>query len=55
VRGLKGGEAPVPFTQILASSEATLALDDALGTAGPVSVDLAPYLEVLSAPRGDGR
>jgi predicted dehydrogenase len=55
VRGLSAGEAPVSFTDVVASSEATLALDEALQTARPVAVDLAPYLEVLTAPRGDGQ
>jgi predicted dehydrogenase/threonine dehydrogenase-like Zn-dependent dehydrogenase len=55
VRGLSAGEAPVSFTQILASSEATLCLHDALQTGRPVPIDLGPYLEVLAARRGDGR
>jgi predicted dehydrogenase len=55
VRGLAAGEAPVPFAQVVASSEATLALDDALRTGRPVLVDLTPYLDVLSATTGDGR
>jgi predicted dehydrogenase/threonine dehydrogenase-like Zn-dependent dehydrogenase len=45
-----GSAPPVPATEVLAVSEATLCLHEALRRPGAVAVDLAPYLEALAPP-----
>jgi predicted dehydrogenase/threonine dehydrogenase-like Zn-dependent dehydrogenase len=45
-----GSAPPVPPLEVLAASEATLCLHEALRRPGPVAVDLAPYVEALAPP-----
>jgi hypothetical protein len=44
-----GSPAPVPIVEVVAVTEATICLDQALRQESPVPVDLDPYLQELGA------